>query len=208
MAHTFHECHRSSQVWDWVLGKWGEATGETKVRSTDGVEVIFGDRSLTWLDESEQAEWAGLEEPFAVVHKTTQHVLLQERNRDAVPPQTSVCQKIQDVVNRLPGCRQRQPGTCSVTLAPGLECPVSQEQLALQCPVLASATAPASTPAPQRPSVSPLGLSRTLRRSREFEGFEGVKWLRFNLIRQLKLVLACSCLWQLDQVYFRRFWVI
>ena len=47
--------------------------------------VLFGDRSATWATEAEQSAFAGLEPPFATIHKTTQHVLLEERDRDAAP---------------------------------------------------------------------------------------------------------------------------
>ena len=37
------------------------------------------------MDEAEQGEFAGLEEPFAIVHKATLHVIRQERDEDARP---------------------------------------------------------------------------------------------------------------------------
>ena len=60
-------------------------TGETKVRETDIELIIFGSRDHTWLDEHEQGEWAGLEAPFAILHKVTIQTILDERNRDAQP---------------------------------------------------------------------------------------------------------------------------
>ena len=59
-------------------------TGEVKV-TRHGRIVLLGDRSVSWETEADEAEWAGLEEPFAIVHKVTLHVLLEERNRDAAP---------------------------------------------------------------------------------------------------------------------------
>jgi len=85
VGHTFHTCPRARRLWDMILEQWGSVTGETKVRAADPRVVIFGERSGTWLDEAEQSDFAGLEEPFAVIHKATLHVLLQERNRDAAP---------------------------------------------------------------------------------------------------------------------------
>ena len=46
---------------------------------------LLGDRSGTWASEAEEGQWAGLEEPFAVMHKVVLQVLLEERNRDAAP---------------------------------------------------------------------------------------------------------------------------
>ena len=60
-----------------------------------------------------------------------------------------------------------------------------------------------------RPALQRLSAPASLHngdRESEFKGFKGVKWLKINLTRQLKHVLAFSCLWQLVQVYFRRFW--
>ena len=51
------------------MERWREVTGETKLRGSDGRVTLFGNRSGTWLDETEQGEFAGLEEPFAIVHK-------------------------------------------------------------------------------------------------------------------------------------------
>lgn len=49
----------------------------------DGRITLLGDRSCTWLDDAEQSEWAGLEEPFAILHKVTLHTIKLERDRDA-----------------------------------------------------------------------------------------------------------------------------
>ena len=60
-----------------------------------------------------------------------------------------------------------------------------------------------------RPALQRLSAPASLHngdRESEFEGFKGGKWLKINLTRQLKHGLAFSCLWQLVQVYFRRFW--
>ena len=83
--HTFHECVRSRRAWEIVLERWRRITGETRLRADDGRLVLFGDRSATWATEAEQSAFAGLEPPFATIHKTTQHVLLEERDRDAAP---------------------------------------------------------------------------------------------------------------------------
>ena len=85
VGHTFHTCYRSMRLWEYVLSSWRDVTGESKIKPTDGLVVLFGDRSGTWLDEAEQAQFAGLEEPFAVLHKITLHTILQERNREAAP---------------------------------------------------------------------------------------------------------------------------
>ena len=58
---------------------------KTKLKGSDGRVTLFGDRSGTWLDETEQGEFAGLEEQFAIVHKATLHVIRQERDKDARP---------------------------------------------------------------------------------------------------------------------------
>ena len=82
-------------------------TGEAKVTTEHGRIVLLGDRSVSWETEADQAEWAGLEEPWAIVHKVTLHVLLEERNRDAAPrPGTrrtaaQLYQKVQSTVQRV-----------------------------------------------------------------------------------------------------------
>ena len=87
-------------------------TGETKIRETDGLVVLFGYRGGTWLDEAEQAQFAGLEEPFAVVHKVTLYVIAKERDRDAAPASGRVrraplqlYQRVQQLVQRVAVCR-------------------------------------------------------------------------------------------------------
>ena len=102
------------RLWELVLSSWRDVTGESKIKPTDGLVVLFGDRSGTWLDEAEQAEFAGLEEPFAVIHKITLHTILQERNRDAAPKAkqrrspTVLFQKVQHVVQRVASYRWGQ----------------------------------------------------------------------------------------------------
>ena len=82
-------------------------TGEATVTTEHGRIVLLGDRSVSWAAEADQAEWAGLEEPWAIVHKVTLHVLLEERNRDAAPrPGTrrtaaQLYQKVQSTVQRV-----------------------------------------------------------------------------------------------------------
>ena len=85
VEHTFKDCPRSKRLWELVMASWRAVTGETKVCATDGRAALLGDRSGTWLTEADEAEWAGLEEPWAVAHKATLHVLFTERNRDAAP---------------------------------------------------------------------------------------------------------------------------
>ena len=82
VEHTFQHCMRSWRLFSLVLKQWGELTGETKLKQSDGRVVLLGDRAGTWLDEAEQAEFAGLETPFAIVHKTTLHVIRTERDKD------------------------------------------------------------------------------------------------------------------------------
>ena len=43
----------------------------------------------TWLDDAEQSEWAGLEEPFAILHKVTLHTIREERDKDAAARKTT-----------------------------------------------------------------------------------------------------------------------
>jgi hypothetical protein len=77
------------------------------VRRTNSRVVIFGDRSGTWTTEADTGEWAGLEEPFAVLHKTTHHTLIEERHRDAAPnpkprrTPSEVYQRVQARVQRV-----------------------------------------------------------------------------------------------------------
>ena len=73
------------RLWELVLGQWRAVTGEAKVTTRHGRIVLLGDRSAVWDTEAEEAEWAGLEEPWAIVHKATLQVMLEERNRDAAP---------------------------------------------------------------------------------------------------------------------------
>ena len=90
VEHTFWKCMRSRRVHETVLERWREVTGETKLRGSDGRVTLFGNRSGTWLDETEQGEFAGLEEPFAIVHKATLHVIRagagQGRTAEAARP--------------------------------------------------------------------------------------------------------------------------
>ena len=60
-----------------VLEQWGCVTGETKVNASDARVIVFGDRSGNWIDEAEQSDFAGLEEPFAVIHKAIQFNSIQ-----------------------------------------------------------------------------------------------------------------------------------
>jgi hypothetical protein len=69
VEHTFWKCDRSYLVWESITRFWRTATGEHGVTATDGRLVLFGDRSATWGSEADWAEWAGLEEPFAILHK-------------------------------------------------------------------------------------------------------------------------------------------
>ena len=68
-----------------MMQKWRDSTGERKIKGDDARLAILGDRSHTWLDETEQSEFAGLEEPFAMLHKAVLHIVHRERNRDAAP---------------------------------------------------------------------------------------------------------------------------
>ena len=63
------------RLWELVLGQWRAVTGEAKVTTRHGRIVLFGDRSAVWDTEAEEAEWAGLEEPWAIVHKATLQVM-------------------------------------------------------------------------------------------------------------------------------------
>lgn len=107
VEHTFKDCARSRRLWDLTLAAWGEVTGEKKLRSSQGRVVLFGDRSQTWATEAEEAEWAGLEEPWAIVHKVVLHTLFEERNKDAAPhararrTAAQLYQKVQAVAQRI-----------------------------------------------------------------------------------------------------------
>ena len=85
VEHTFHKCARSYRLWELVLAQWRAVTGESKIVAGNGRIVLFGDRGCTWSSETEEAEWAGLAEPWHVLHKVTLHVIFTERNRDAAP---------------------------------------------------------------------------------------------------------------------------
>ena len=82
VEHTFWKCGRSYRLWSMLFEQWREVTGEVKVTADLGRIVIFGDRSGTWADEAQEGEWAGLEEPFAIMHKAALHELYTERERD------------------------------------------------------------------------------------------------------------------------------
>ena len=107
VEHTFKNCPRTKRLWELVLAQWRTVTGEATVTTEHGRIVLLGDRSVSWATEADQAEWAGLEEPWAIVHKVTLHVLLEERNRDAAPrPGTrrtaaQLYQKVQSTVQRV-----------------------------------------------------------------------------------------------------------
>ena len=81
--HTFQGCARSKRLWGMLLHQWRTVTGESKLKATDGRVVLLGDRTGQWLDEAEQAEFAGLEAPFAIMHKAALHLIKQERDKDA-----------------------------------------------------------------------------------------------------------------------------
>jgi ribonuclease HI len=83
VAHTFQDCARSKRLWELVLRQWRDITGESKLKATDGRVVLLGDRTGHWLDETEEAEFAGLETPFAIMHKATLHIIKKERDKDA-----------------------------------------------------------------------------------------------------------------------------
>ena len=85
VEHTFHKCLRSRRLWELITAQWRDVTGEAKITADHGRVVLLGDRSGTWAAETDEAEWAGLEEPWAVVHKVALHVLFLERNKDASP---------------------------------------------------------------------------------------------------------------------------
>ena len=67
------------------MARWRALTGENRVKASDPRVVLLGDRSMLWLDDAEQSEFAQLEEPFAVIHKCTLQGILEERKRDAAP---------------------------------------------------------------------------------------------------------------------------
>ena len=107
VEHTFQQCARSQRLWQLVLERWRRVTGETRLTADDSRVVLFGDRSGTWRCDAERSAFAGLEEPFSVIHKAVLHVLLEERNRDAAPkpgPRRTAAQlyqKVQRTVQRV-----------------------------------------------------------------------------------------------------------
>ena len=113
VEHTFHKCARSFRLWELLTTQWREVTGETKITADHGRVVLLGDRSGTWATEADEAEWAGLEEPWAVMHKVALHVLFLERNKDAAPhPPTrrtaqQLYQTVQTTVQRIVNMRWR-----------------------------------------------------------------------------------------------------
>jgi ribonuclease HI len=111
VAHTFQDCTRSRLLWQRVLHAWRDVTGERKLSETSGLVVLFGYRASTWLDESERAEFAGLEEPFAVVHKVTLYVIATERDRDAAPTKYHVRRTPRQLYQRVQGLVQRAAQT-------------------------------------------------------------------------------------------------
>ena len=46
--HTFHECKRSSRVWEMTFKQWRSITGENKVVASNAACTLLGDRSMTW----------------------------------------------------------------------------------------------------------------------------------------------------------------
>ena len=124
--HTFQQCPRSARLLDMVLGRWRRVTGETKVVATDGRVALFGDRSSTWTCDAEWSTWAGLEEPFAVIHKVTLNVIHQERNRDAAPhpgrrrTAAELYQKVAATSQRVLADSGRRPVPPSRVMADGL----------------------------------------------------------------------------------------
>ena len=107
VEHTFWKCQRSYRLWSLLLYQWRTVTGEVKVTADLGRIILFGDRSGTWADMAAQSEWAGLEEPFAIMHKVALHTLFLERNRDAAPnpkvrrTASQLYQKLQSTVQRI-----------------------------------------------------------------------------------------------------------
>ena len=85
VLHTFHECKRSSRVWELTFKQWRSITGENKVVASNAAMTLLGDRSMSWLDDVEQSEYGALAEPFAVIHHCTLHAIKQERDKDAAP---------------------------------------------------------------------------------------------------------------------------
>ena len=123
IEHTFKDCVRSSVIWRRIADAWRATTGETKLDPTNPRTVLMGDRSAHWLDETEEAEFAGLEEPWAVIHKTALWAIHEERNKDAAPrarPRRSAAQLLQKnetVTERLASDRWR--AACSVRRSDG-----------------------------------------------------------------------------------------
>ena len=78
VEHLFYKCVRSRRLLEMLLQQWREVTGEHKLKGDNQILAMFGDRSTTWLLAEEEAEWAGLEEPFALMHKAFLHTVRVE----------------------------------------------------------------------------------------------------------------------------------
>ena len=85
VPHVFRECGRALRLWALVLAAWGRVTGERKLRASDARVTLLGDRSGTWLDDSEQSEFGTLREPWAVLHAVTLWILKKEHDSAMAP---------------------------------------------------------------------------------------------------------------------------
>ena len=113
VEHTFWKCARSARLLELTFAQWREVTGKTRVSTQHGRITLLGDRSCTWETEADEAEWAGLEEPWAILHKVTLHAIHTERNRDAAPSAgtrrtaAQLYQKVQSTMQRVVDMRWR-----------------------------------------------------------------------------------------------------
>ena len=80
--HVFRTCpYCAKGLWKLVLKAWCRVTGERRCSPDDARVTLLGDRSGGWLDESEESQFAAIEEPFAVVHAATVMTIWDERDR-------------------------------------------------------------------------------------------------------------------------------
>ena len=79
--HAYQKCARVARLWTLVLAAWARVTGETRLKASDTQVTCLGDRTGTWVDETEQSEFGAYSEPWAVIHKATLWVIKQERDK-------------------------------------------------------------------------------------------------------------------------------
>ena len=98
--HGYQKCARVARLWTLVLAAWARVTGETRLKASDTQVTCLGDRTGTWVDETEQSEFGAYSEPWAVIHKATLWVIKQERDK-AVAPKAKTPRSAAAMYNRV-----------------------------------------------------------------------------------------------------------